>query len=106
MWSGIDLDLTSANLVDRPVTINENRWRPGRGGACHRPAGIRHEERRMRLRTHEERTFAEAGPGECHARHGGMAGFTLCELPAGHDGPHRDTEPDGQVWLWDGMDEI
>ena len=60
----------------------------------------------MGRRTHEERTFAEPGPGDCPARHGGMAGFTLCELPADHDGPHRDTEPGGRVWLWDGMDEI
>ena len=35
-----------------------------------------------------------------------MAGYWLCELPRGHQGWHRDTEEDGRVWVWRGMEEI
>jgi hypothetical protein len=58
------------------------------------------------LRTHDERHFAEAGPGDCPARYGGMAGYWLCERPRGHEGWHRDTQEDGQVLAWQGMSEI
>lgn len=57
-------------------------------------------------RTHDERLFAEPGPSDCPARHGGMAGYWLCERPRDHEGWHRDTEPDGRAWIWRGADEI
>ena len=58
------------------------------------------------MKSHDERTFARAGAGECPAIHGGMAGYSLCEPPDGHDGPRRDTEPDGAVRVWSGLHEI
>ena len=58
------------------------------------------------LRTHDQRRFAEAGPSDCPARHGGMVGYWLCELPRCHAGWHRDTEGGGRAWAWEGMDEI
>lgn len=58
------------------------------------------------LRSPDSRYCATARPDECPAVHGGMAGYWLCELPRGHQGGHRDTEEDGRVWVWRGMEEI
>ena len=57
-------------------------------------------------RPHDSRFFATAGPDECPAYHGGYVGYWLCELGRGHSGWHRDTQDDGEVWMWSGMEEI
>jgi hypothetical protein len=57
-------------------------------------------------RTHDERKFAVAGPDDCPAICGGMAGYWLCERTRGHAGWHRDTEPDGRIWAWESAREI
>ena len=68
--------------------------------------GMREHQAMTATRSHDSRFFATARPDECPACHGGTVVYWLRERARGHSNWHRDTQDDGEVRMWSGMQEI